>query len=170
MSTEIKKTCIEMLSQRNYKITNTDNDVITSIKPDGRACCLFLGIINQFNVKKYQEYITTAENMDTKHIIVICKKVTANIKKHIQSSANMDIKIETFSDKELKFNITKHVLVPKHDQLTPEEHTEFKKKYNPKIFPVLLKTDAVCRFYNFPLNSFVKIIHRDGGVSYRYVQ
>ena len=169
---KIQKTCIEMLTQRNYTITKiSDDNIIMATKPSGQLVCLFLETIIQFNVDKYQQYITTAEKLKTKHIIVICLKVTPGIQKNIRSSTNMDIKIETFHERELKFNITDHNLVPPHILLDSKESRELKVHcvdYN--LLPKLLKTDPVCRFYNFPSGSIIKIIRKNTNVDYRLVR
>lgn len=168
---EIKKTCIEMFDQRNYTINDIDeNNIIIATKPLGHRVCFFLETISQFNVDKYQQYITKAEEMKTKHIIVICNKVTPGIQKNIRSSTNMDIKIETFHENELKYNITNHNLVPKHMLVDNDTATSLKTTYGKDCFSRMLKTDAVCRFYNFPSGSLVKVVRRDKSFSYRLVK
>jgi DNA-directed RNA polymerase I, II, and III subunit RPABC1 len=171
VSPKIETTCMEMFQQRNYKDITMDNEkkIITGVKSNGQMVCLFLETIQQFNVDKYQQYITTAEKMKIKHIILVCLKVTSGIQKTIRSSTNMDIKIETFHENELLFNITKHNLVPKHILLDAKESSALNLKYNTKLFPKMLKTDPICRFYNFPNGAVIKIIRKNGDIAYRVI-
>ena len=77
--------------------------------------------------------------------------------------------IELFNVDDLQFNITKHILVPLHKKLNKEECKEFKEQYGSSI-PVLLKSDPVCRFYNFQKGDIIQITRRNSFVSYRIVR
>jgi len=77
--------------------------------------------------------------------------------------------IELFQADDLQFNITQHKLVPKHIRMNKEEMKDFREKYGTNI-PILLRTDAVSRFYDFAKGEIIKIIRRDGFVSYRIVR
>ena len=79
-------------------------------------------------------------------------------KKLVENS--VEKKFELFTQDELQYNITKHRLVPKHIKLNNEDAKDFKKKYGLK-FPALLKTDPVCRFYDFQRGDVIKIIRQE---------
>lgn len=167
----IKQTCYEMLSQRGYKnVKINDNATITATKLNGAKICLFLTIINKCGVDKYQEYMTLAEEKKIKHIIIIANKVTTHIQNLIKNTINMDVRIEVFNQDELKFNITKHRLVPKHELLSPEETKEMKEKWQGDKFPVILRNDAISRFYNYSPGNIIKITRHNGDISYRIVK
>lgn len=83
---------------------------------------------------------------------------------------------EYFFIENLQFNITKHRLVSKHSLLTNEETTELLNKYNIKSnqLPVILKSDPVIKYYNFPHGGICKIV-RESRASiktefYRYIK
>ena len=61
----------------------------------------------------------------------------------------IDTTFELFTVTELQFNITTHYLVPTHIMLSESAASDFTKMMGINI-PILLKTDPVCRFYNFP--------------------
>lgn len=159
-----------MLTQRGYtNISIVDQEIIAT-KQTGQNIVLFLETIQQFNVGKYQEYVSAAEKRNVKHIIVITNKITPNIENMIRVSVNMDIKIETFYECELQYNITKHELVPLHTLLSRVESESMKEKYKASSFPVILKTDAISRFYNYSSGFIVKINRKNGDISFRIVK
>lgn len=53
--------------------------------------------------------------------------------------------------KTLCVNLTRHKLVPKHTLLTDRSG------YDPKTLPLLLESDPVVQYYNWPVGSMVKI-------------
>lgn len=166
----VKKTCMEMMTQRGYTIDDITPETIMATKPNGQKVCLYLKTIQQFNVDKYQEYVSSARTMNIKHIIVIVNKVTSNMQKNIHTSANIDIEIETFTESSLKYNVTKHYLVPQHIIVKPEKARELLDKFGASSYPVLLRTDPIARFYNYCSGSLVKIIRKSGDITYRYVK
>jgi DNA-directed RNA polymerase subunit H (RpoH/RPB5) len=170
MSLEIKNTCIEMINQRGYTIDNIKDDIIICTKQNGKKLWLFLDIIQKFNVNKYQEYITVSYKNNIKHIIIIANKITPNIRKIVKNNTNLDVKIETFYEDEMKYNITKHTLVPNHTLVPFPEASELKQKYGAHNFPYILKNDPVCRFYNFPVDSIIKIHRKYDDIIYRIVK
>ena len=56
-------------------------------------------------------------------------------------------------------NITQHIYVPAHRQLSSSEADEVCARYSASMddFPRLLRTDPVCRYYNFPKGCIVEI-------------
>lgn len=83
---------------------------------------------------------------------------------------------EYFFIENLQFNITRHRLVSKHSLLTNEETIELLNKYNikPNQLPVILKSDPVIKYYNFPRGGICKIV-RESRASiktefYRYIK
>jgi DNA-directed RNA polymerase subunit H (RpoH/RPB5) len=169
-SDNIKKTCIEMVTQRGYTIDDIKDDIIICTKQNGKKLWIFLNIIQKFNVNKYQEYITVSYKNNIKHIIIIANKITPNIRKIVKNNTNLDVKIETFYEDEMKYNITKHILVPEHILVPHSESSDLKEKYGASNFPYILKNDPVCRFYNFPSDSIIKIIRKNGDIVYRIVK
>ena len=121
------QTVKEMITQREYKITEENDDRFISSNSSDKKIIVFTSPVNKFNVDKVKEYISTLTDFNIKHGIVIYTEcVTPMAKKLVEISD--DIKIELFTIDELQYNITKHRLVPKHIILPPEEMKEFKKK------------------------------------------
>lgn len=166
------ETCVEMIEHRGYKIVDRDEERILATKPDGTHMCVFVAPSHKFNVESIQEYISMMKKMSLSHCIIVNKdNATPIAKKIIEDSPDLDI--ELFYVDELQYNITKHYLVPKHElafKKGTKEYTAFKKKYMADNFPILLKTDAVARFFAFQKGDIIKITRPNGVISYRIVK
>ena len=82
--------------------------------------------------------------------------------------------IETFQYKELVLNITRCKMTPLHERLTTQEAECVLQKYNVKKddLPRIPITDPVIKYYNFPMDSIVRIsrnINATPSVYYRRV-
>jgi len=162
------QTVTEMITQREYKITEKDSDKIIGVNSKGDRIIAFTNIISKFNNDRVKEYVSVLYKMGMNHCIAIYSdSITPMAKKFIKDS--LDIKIELFCQDELQFNITKHRLVPPHIKLTDEEGKQFKKKYGLK-HPVILTSDPVARFYNFKRGDIIKIVRPGGYITYRIVK
>ena len=84
-------------------------------------------------------------------------------------SQTTDIIIELFAEEDLQYNITKHYLQPKFERLSDEEADEFKKKYGVKFGTLRLDRPISC-FYNYQKGDIIRIIRKDGYISYRIVK
>jgi DNA-directed RNA polymerases I, II, and III subunit RPABC1 len=164
--------CMEMIEQRDYKILDRDEERILAIKPNGEQMCVFVAPSHKFNVETIQEYISMMKKMNLTHSIVVIKdNATPIAKKIIEESP--DLNIELFYVDELQYNITKHYLVPKHElayKKGTKEYVVFKKRYMAENFPVILKTDAVARFYAFQKGDIIKVARPNGIITYRIVK
>lgn len=156
----------DMISQRGFEISSEDENKIISKRND-ETLIVFTNIINKINIEKVKEIINTLYKLAISNCIIIySENITSMALKLIENS--LELHIELFTLDELQFNITKHVLVPMHEKITDEESVEFKKKYGVK-FPILLKSDPVCKFYNFKKGDIIKI-HRKDFIAYRIVK
>lgn len=165
-------TVIEMVSQRGYKVTFTDESHIICIDDKGDdQIVIFTRPVIKFNVDRIKEYISILDKMNQKHCIVIyTDSVTAPTKKLVQNS--VDIKIEIFTLEEMQYNITNHRLVPTHTRLSPNDAKEFKETHGNK-FPAILLTDPITRFYNYQRGDVIKITRksvRGEYITYRIVK
>jgi DNA-directed RNA polymerase I, II, and III subunit RPABC1 len=162
--------CTEMLEQRKYTIIDKDDDRILAVKPDGKEMCVFFTLLSKFNVKSIQDFILMMKEMDVLHCIIVYKDKITPIAKQVIDECEFNI--ELFHIDELQYNITKHYLVPNHEVAyragTPG-YIEFKKKYSDK-FPVLLKSDVICRFYAYNKGDIIKITRKNGYVTFRIVK
>ena len=169
-------TCIEMLEQRGYMILDQDDERILGMRENKiskkeEQICVFFTNNNKFNVESIQEYISNMKKMEINHCIIVYRDNATPVAKKIVEEA-IDFHIELFTEDELQYNLTKHYLVPKHE-IAYKKNTvgcsNFKKKYGTDL-PVIMKSDPVCRFYNFDKGDVIKIIRRNGYIMYRIVK
>ena len=73
-----------------------------------------------------------------------------------------------FFASELSIDPLSNVMVPSHRPATPEE-LDYLRELN-KPLPVLLITDPIRRWYNFPKNLVVAIDRKNGNTYFRVVQ
>lgn len=169
----MEKTVIfEMLEQRGYTNIEVHSEVdeVTAVKKDGKIVCVFLSVISKLNVAEIQNKISDLQDRGINHgIIIYSNTPTPTVKNVVSRTSALGIIIELFHTDDLQFNITKHRLVPQHIQLSKEEALEFKATYGMSI-PVLLRSDPVCRFYDFAKGDIIKVIRKDGFVAYRIVK
>ena len=150
------QTCLEMLQQRGYKITEKDDPSrILATKPNGKQMVVFFTDVPKFNVKNVQVYISAMNDMDIFHSIIVYKdSVTAFTRKAVNKSIEM--KLELFAEEDLQYNITKHYLQPVFEKLPPIEAEEFKKKYGLK-FGVMRRDDPIARFYDYNRGDVIRV-------------
>ena len=166
------QTVTEIITQREYKITEDDDDKIIGTNREGEQVVVFKQPVIKFNVDRVKEYISILYKMKMSHCIVIyTDSVTSMTKKLIDNS--VDIKIELFTQEELQYNITKHSLVPPHIRLPPDEAKEFKEKFGFQ-HPAILRSDPIARFYAYKRGDVIKILRATGEgkrfVTYRIVK
>lgn len=167
------KICLELFAQRGYDIIEEDKDQdhILGVKKDGKQVCAFMANTPKFNVERIEEYITIMKQIDVTHAIIVYNdNATPVAKKVIEQS--IDMILELFNVDELQYNLTKNYLVPKHELYCEKgslKCKKFKEKYSDK-FPVILKSDPVCRFYGFNKGDILKITRKDGNIIFRIVK
>ena len=151
-----KNTVKEMLDSRGYGIENkTEEDIVIGEKKDDKLI-VFFATKTKFNIEQLKYYIAEMNEYNLKHcIIVYPDQITSGAKKGIEDVEHIDVEIELFSLKELQYNLTKHRLVPQHILLNKEEGNEIRRKYGHDV-PVILKSDPVCRYYNYKKGDIIK--------------
>ena len=162
------ETCLEMLYQRKYEISEKGEDSIIAVKPDGNEVVVFFSNHPKFNVKNIQTYITTMDSMEIFHsIIVYIDGITAFTKKAIEQSLEMTF--ELFAVEDLQYNITKHRLQPKFEVLSDTDATKFKAKYGTR-FNIIRKDDPIAKFYYYQKGDIIQVIRKNGYVNYCIVK
>jgi DNA-directed RNA polymerase subunit H (RpoH/RPB5) len=162
------KTVSEMIIQRDYKITDVEEDKIIGINDKEKQIIFFTVPINKFNSDRAKEYISLVHKMGMSHCIVVFTDcVTPMAKKLVQNS--VDIVIELFHIDELQYNITEHRLVPPHIKLPDIEAKEFKKNQGLK-HPIILRTDPIARFYLYQRGDIIRIVRPGGYITHRIVK
>jgi len=162
------KFCLEMLHQREYKIEEDKDNYITALKPNGLKMSVLFHEGSKFDVKAMKETISTMNEMKVTHALIIYKNdVTPATRTTLLRS--LEFEIELFAEKDLQYNITKHRLQPKFERLDTKESSEFTKKYG-TMFPTLRLERPISRFYNYKRGDVIRIIRKDGYITYRIVR
>ncbi len=166
---QIKKVCTEMLSQRNWHLNDSDDsDHYTGTTENRKTFYVFFCQEPKLNIANVKECIKTLNDLQIEYGIIVYKEsITASAKKVLGNIT--DIKIELFTFNDLAFNITKHKYACPHIRLSKAAQTTFVAKMGQDI-PVLLKTDPMCRFYNFDRGDIIKIVRKHGPESFRIVK
>jgi DNA-directed RNA polymerase subunit H (RpoH/RPB5) len=156
------QTCLEMLQQRKYKITEQEDPTrIFATKPDGKPMIVFFTDVHKFNVKNVQVCIADMNDMNIFHSIIVYKdSVTSFTRKAITKSIEM--KLELFAEEDLMYNITKHRLQPIFEKLPAEEVKAFKKKFGVK-FGAMRSDDPISRFYDYKRGDVIRVTR--GGIN-----
>ena len=186
---KIRKTLLEMLGDRKYKIPDEVKDLniqhfIAQYENNEIDIVLDNMYVRFFEEDKsfakndlknnYAEIVE--EHGDKINIIIIIKdKIASAVKTELEKNTYSNLEI--FTHNELIFNITKNYLVPKHILLNEEEKQEVYKKYNMKNndnFQQILVTDPVAKYYAMKVGDLCKIIRSSPssglGISYRAVR
>tara|TARA_Y100000310_G_C20704089_1_gene833132 strand:- start:22220 stop:22783 length:564 start_codon:yes stop_codon:yes gene_type:complete len=154
----------EMLRDRGHtapiqKITLVDDSDHMTFVVDDYGTIFLICATPKVGITKCRECL---EQCTTNTLMFISEKgPTLETKFHFKVVAP-HLHVEHFLCSELLCNPTKHALVPPHTLATDDEIEQLKQKFvlskNLKDkLPRLLSTDIVCRYYNFPPKSIVKI-------------
>lgn len=141
-----------MLSRRGYDVT-----IIESKDEYFRLPTALVVFIedSKVSVQTMKSIIGIRKSDDEVIVIVHSKPLTSDAKK----MANGPL-IETFEYDEMAFDLLD--VVPKHEKVL-DRPKDWKR------FPIIRKTDAVCKYYNFQPKDIVKIVNDDNTIEYRRV-
>jgi DNA-directed RNA polymerase subunit H (RpoH/RPB5) len=115
-----------------------------------------------------KETVSMMNDMNILHAIVVYKEeVTPFTKATLTRSEERHF--ELFAVEDLQYNITKHCLQPKFERLEENEAIEFKQKYGTR-FGTLRLDRPISRFYDYNRGDVIRIIRKDGYISYRIVK
>ena len=164
---QARKVCCEMILQRSWTIDTHDEHIIGMTDNLVKYMVFFVSgqKLNIVNIKDCAKILT--DNNIGYSILVYGDSITSSARKVMNTLPN--ITFELFSLDNLQYNITKHRYVRPHIKLTKSEQEEFRHKMGTDI-PLLLKSDPICRFYNFEKGDIIKIIRKDNFISYRIVK
>lgn len=161
MNSNVHATVNEMMKDRGYdKCIDLNNNTILSERSVPFDKKMILNVTeSKTGVKSIKSFGKLINDHNCSSGMIIYKQTITTFAKSLL--AEICINIELFNEQELFFNITKHTFVPKHQLLSESEKELVLKslKCNIKQLPFLLKTDPVCRYFNFDRLSIVKV-HR----------
>jgi DNA-directed RNA polymerase subunit H (RpoH/RPB5) len=109
-------------------------------------------------------YVVSLEERDIRHGIIIYKDVVTSSCRKVIESMTMSFTFETFSFAEMQFTLTDHILYIPHTKVKKDDVPE-----STKGFPVLLKTDPVCRYFRFERGDVIQVHRKNGTCMYRIV-
>ena len=167
---QVKQTLTELLQQREYEITEEDEETMMAINAAGEKICAFLETVPKFNVKEFLTYVGRLNALEIDHGIIVYDSITSAAKKLLTNTTELKTTLELFEVSTLRYNLTFHRLVPPHIKVGTEEAKTLKDKYGAGNFPILKSTDAAARFYGFKKGDVIKIIRATGFVAYRIVR
>lgn len=160
----------EMIAHRGYTICNSPSSsqfalLCATSEKDTLIVYSNFGE-NKITSASIKECITDMGKHNINHAILIMKYgITPSVKKLVAGISN--IVIEFFEELDLSYNVTKHILVPKHELASNEERECLSKHIS--HLPLILNTDAVCRFNFFKKGDLIKITRKNGTVCFRVV-
>lgn len=168
-----RKTVIEMLEDRGYKVDNIIRDIdISTFKEIPEFDIL------DDDVKVYVKFMNESESLNKKLLVSITSEIFEKLREDIRIIIIIDAKIasnvtkllklpqyqnvELFEMKLMITNKSKHHLVPKHVILTEDEIKEVLEKYNCKKenLPVILDKDPMAKYHGMKVGDVCKIIRK----------
>lgn len=155
-----------MLRHRGYDVEDAERLIFTQPSSSPARIKAFLCCFSKLNIDRIKAYIQELGELGIHHCILIYDDIiTTSCKKILERMVMYTF--ETFHMDEMQYDLTKHVLYCPHERLTSGLNL------NPaavKKFPVLLKTDAVCRYFHFQKGDIIRIRRPEGIIVYRVVQ
>ena len=139
-------------------------------RPDKERVAVFPETVSpKYNVKHYRTTVSVMTEMKCNHAIIVYDGITPPTKKSMLEARGIGLFIESFLESELRYNPTKHILVPEHHRLKPKAARKFLDKYG-VLWPILLTTDVIARFYGYGVGDVIRVTRRDGSVVFRIVR
>jgi DNA-directed RNA polymerase subunit H (RpoH/RPB5) len=164
------KVILEMFSQRLYTDIKHDTELgrVTGVKKE-EVIVAFTRIIPKLNMDEIQLYISTMNEEKIKHIIIIHEGTPTPVVKGVVDNMNvLGNYIELFLADNLQYNVTKSYLVPLHCFVDKLETKNIKAAF--PFLPILLRSDPICRFYDFHGGEIVRIVRKNDYICYRIVK
>ncbi|KAL4450102.1 hypothetical protein ABPG77_010771 [Micractinium sp. CCAP 211/92] len=187
----IRKTCLEMLADRGYLITDEEKEAtrdqfidkfgadvrredltIMASKVDDPTEQIFVFFPDEVKVgvKTIKLLAERMRNEGVQRAIMVTQANMTPFAKQCLSEMAPKYYIELFQEAELLVNITKHTLVPQHRILTKEEKQTLLDRYKVKDtqLPRIQFNDPVARYFGMTRGSVVRIV-RPSETAGRYV-
>lgn len=187
----IRKTCLEMLLDRGYLITDEEKDAsresfmdkfgpdvrredltIMASKKDDPTEQVFVFFPDEpkVGVKTIKLLAERMRNEGVQRAIMVTQANMTPFAKQCLSEMAPKYYIELFQEAELLVNITQHTLVPQHRILSKEEKQTLLDRYKVKDtqLPRIQFNDPVARYFGMTRGAVVRIV-RPSETAGRYV-
>ena len=121
----------------------------------------FVGIAEfsnkQISIDSIEKIIESMITNDTDCLIII--NATLSSAANNRLNCITESKIQILNEDELLFNLIDHIFVPKYELLTKEEAAKLTSSltFNKKVYPILLSSDPIYRYYNYNSGDIIKI-------------
>lgn len=172
MSVEEFEEYTHVLLGTNTNYSNSDirrvcNMECSHIKDKSRKILVFFVARERgetfINSKNISEVVANAGRY--KEIIIVSNANFASQAK--DKLETVTVGITHFRDTELTYCVTERIEYSPHYLLNEEETSQFLKDNNVKKsqLPQMLGTDIICRWFNFPVDSIIRIDRNDYGIS-----
>lgn len=158
---------VEILSNRQYTLTNTHNNYTLMNDPNKNENVIIFNCLDNITINLIKAYVKIMIDTNINHsIIVYDGKITPSAKKIIETT---NLEIEIFSKNEMSINVFKHKYYFPHIKVDDTTKNLLLTKYGTKL-PIILKTDSIVRYLNYKKGDIIKIIRKGGYVTYRIVK
>lgn len=187
----IRKTCLEMLADRGYLITDEEKEatreqfvdkfgadvrredltiMASKVEDPTEQIFVFFPDEVKVGVKTIKMLAERMRNEGVQRAIMVTQANMTPFAKQCLSEMAPKYYIELFQEAELLVNITKHTLVPEHRILTREEKQTLLDRYKVKDtqLPRIQFNDPVARYFGMTRGSVVRIV-RPSETAGRYV-
>lgn len=149
----VRTNTLKMLERRGY-----DMNIVESADVYLRIPSALIVFVPDEKVNISQMKNILALRIDEERVVIVhTKTITSEAKNIISSTRN----VETFMYDEMEFD--RMEIVPVHIKVEGDKPKDWKQ------YPILLRTDATCRYFGFERGDIVKIVEDDGTICYRRV-
>ena len=161
---QIKKTVLEMMSDRGYqtksKIVDIDNKNLEILESSNETeiCYIFFSEDTKLRVQEFRKYQQIMENDDIHHCIIVCDQgATSFTSTELVNVDPSELEIELIPSEFLIRNPTKHYFYRPHRILSEEEKKLFLQKFDKDKLAMLPKNNRIPKYFNFPVGSIIEI-------------
>ena len=157
-----------MLECRGHQILQKKVDICIYGNDDGAKILVLYYTSEKLNIDAIKDFILVLEEAKIHHgIIIYHGNVTASTRKVLEHLHKF--RIELFSSKEFRYCLIDHRFYCPHRRLPPDEAEEIKNTFGTNL-PVLLRTDAVARYFHFTKNDIIEVTRKNDSIAYRIVK
>jgi|UniRef100_A0A6C0K375 DNA-directed RNA polymerase I, II, and III subunit RPABC1 len=158
-----------MMLNRGYVFLRKKDDVYLIYgNTDNQKIIVWCYEAEKLNIDGIKEFICVLEKDRYRHGIIIYQNtMTSSTKKVLDNLYKFCI--ELFLLKELQYDLTKFRYFCVHEKMNPEQAKQVREKFGTSL-PNMLKTDVVSRYYHFQKNDVIRIVRRNGTITYRVVK
>lgn len=156
----------EMMTDRGYPYWEVmDGDLYIASGDKKPSLLIYCCHNDKFNIESVKYMVIQLQQRQMHHGITVYQNIiTSSARKAIEHLH--DYTIELFDKSELQYNLTQHRLYCPHVRIPKDQIPVADISH----LPILLRTDAVSRYFHFTRGEVVRIIRKNDSVAYRIVK